>query len=118
MDKQYPAATSGSRSKLISGNFKNIFSGSGISHPQKNFTAQLYNAEQRTNMSSDSNIKQSAKPGFSDTLDTPEEQVEPRQIGTNEDYEPNPSKSIKLSPARQRLVDDVHTAVQLPDLHA
>lgn len=52
MDKQYPAATSGSRSKLISGNFKKIFNGPGVSHPQKNFTAQLYNAEQEANKSS------------------------------------------------------------------
>ena len=107
MDKSYPAATSGSRSKLISGNFKKILSGPGISHPHKNFTAQLYNAEQRSNMSYDSNIKTSANSGFPDTSSAPGEQFEPRQTATSEDYEPNPSKSLKLSPARQRLVDDV-----------
>lgn len=106
MHRAYPAATSGSRSKLISGNFKKVFSGPGISHPQKNFTAQLYNAEQRANMSSN-DIKTSANSGFPDTSNAPGEQFEPRQTATSEDYEPNPSKSIKLSSARQRLVDDV-----------
>lgn len=107
MDKSYPAATSGSRSKLISENFKKIFSGPGISHPQKNFTAQLYNAEQKSTMSSHNDIKTSANSGFPDTSSAPGEQFEPRQTATSEDYEPNPSKSIKLSPARQALVDDV-----------
>ena len=114
MDKSYPAATSGSRSKLISGNFKKIFSGPGISHPQKNFTAQLYNAEQRLNMSLNSDIKTSANSGFPETSNAPGEQFEPRQTATSEDYEPNPSRSIKLSPARQALVDDVRT-LGLPD---
>ncbi|KAF3035884.1 hypothetical protein E8E11_004566 [Didymella keratinophila] len=107
MDKSYPAATSGSRSKLISGNFKKIFSGPGISHPQKNFTAQLYNAEQKSTMSSHSDIKTSANSGFPDTSSAPGEQFEPRQTTTSEDYEPNPAKSIRLSPSRQALVDDI-----------
>jgi hypothetical protein len=107
MDKSYPAATSGARPKLISGNFKKIFSGPGISHPKKNFTAQLYNAEQKSTMSSHNDIKTSANSGFPDTSSAPGEQFEPRQTATSEDYEPNPSKSIKLSPARQALVDDV-----------
>lgn len=107
MDKSYPAATSGSRSKLISGNFKKIFSGPGISHPQKNFTAQLYNAEHQSNTPFSSDIKTSANSGLPDTSSTSEEQFEPRQTATSEDYEPNPSRSIKLDPARQRLVDDV-----------
>ena len=37
----------------------------------------------------------------------PGEQFEIRQTAKSEDYTPNPSSSIKLSPARQRLVDDV-----------
>ncbi|KAL8829123.1 MAG: hypothetical protein Q9191_002190 [Dirinaria sp. TL-2023a] len=37
----------------------------------------------------------------------PGEQYEPRQTAPSEDYTPDPSKSIKLSPARQRLVDDI-----------
>ncbi|KAF1343478.1 hypothetical protein EJ07DRAFT_160696 [Lizonia empirigonia] len=71
MDKQYPAATSGSRSKLISGNFKKIFNGPGVSHPQKNFTAQLYNAEQDANKSSRNNAETSTT---SDTSHAPEAQ--------------------------------------------
>ena len=43
------------------------------------------------------------------TLDpkAPGEQYEPRQTAPSEDYTPDPSKSIKLSPARQALVDDI-----------
>ena len=43
------------------------------------------------------------------TLDPslPGEQYEPRQTAPSDDYTPDPSKSIKLSPARQALVDDV-----------
>ena len=38
---------------------------------------------------------------------TPGEQYEVRQTHPTEDYEPDPSKSLPLSPARQRLVDDI-----------
>lgn len=43
------------------------------------------------------------------TLDpkAPGEQYEPRQTAPSEDYTPDPSKSIKLSPARQALVEDI-----------
>lgn len=37
----------------------------------------------------------------------PGEQFEVRQTSTSEDYTPDPSRSIKLSPARQALVDDI-----------
>jgi hypothetical protein len=37
----------------------------------------------------------------------PGEQFEVRQTSTSEDYTPDQSKSIKLSPARQALVDDI-----------
>lgn len=37
----------------------------------------------------------------------PGEQFEPRQTHPTEDYTPDPSKSLKLSPARQALVDDI-----------
>ena len=37
----------------------------------------------------------------------PGEQFEVRQTHATEDYKPDPSKSIKLSPARQALVDDI-----------
>lgn len=45
--------------------------------------------------------------GFPKDSNAPGEQFEPRQTATSEDYEPDPSKSIKLSPQRQALVDDV-----------
>lgn len=38
---------------------------------------------------------------------TPAESVEPRQVTTTDDMHPDPSKSIKLPPNRQALVDDV-----------
>ncbi|MCJ1310354.1 hypothetical protein MMC25_004018 [Agyrium rufum] len=37
----------------------------------------------------------------------PGEEFEPRQTHATEDYTPDPSKSIPLSPARQALVDDI-----------
>ncbi|KAF2150856.1 hypothetical protein K461DRAFT_328981 [Myriangium duriaei CBS 260.36] len=37
----------------------------------------------------------------------PGEQHEVRQTSSTEDWKPDPSKSIKLSPARQALVDDI-----------
>ncbi|KAL8949617.1 MAG: hypothetical protein Q9183_007589, partial [Haloplaca sp. 2 TL-2023] len=37
----------------------------------------------------------------------PGEQFEVRQTHPVEDYTPDPSKSLKLSPARQALVDDI-----------
>ncbi|KAK1984900.1 hypothetical protein LZ30DRAFT_747583 [Colletotrichum cereale] len=38
---------------------------------------------------------------------TPGEEFEVRQTSTSEDYHPDPSKSIALSPARQALIDDI-----------
>lgn len=37
----------------------------------------------------------------------PGEQFEVRQTSSSDDWKPDPSKSLPLSPARQRLVDDV-----------
>ena len=37
----------------------------------------------------------------------PGENFEPRQTHPTEDYQPDPSKSIPLSPARQALIDDI-----------
>lgn len=37
----------------------------------------------------------------------PGEEFEVRQTSTSEDYTPDPSKSIKLSPQRQALIDDI-----------
>ncbi|TEA13115.1 hypothetical protein C8034_v005234 [Colletotrichum sidae] len=41
------------------------------------------------------------------TSSTPGEEFEVRQTSTSEDYHPDPSKSLPLSPARQALVDDI-----------
>jgi len=38
---------------------------------------------------------------------TPGEQFEVRQTSSSEDYTPDPSKSLPLSPARQSLLDDI-----------
>ena len=95
------------RSAFVSQGFKRSVNTPALSRPQEKFIPQLYTLEHRIKMSSNSNIVTSANSGFPNTSDTPGEQFEPRQTATSEDYEPNPSKSIKLSPARQRLVDDV-----------
>jgi len=44
---------------------------------------------------------------FPNTSSAPGEQFEPRQTATSEDYEPDQSKSLPLSPARERLVKDI-----------
>ena len=88
------------RSKLLSTGFKEFVNRHALAHPQKALTIQLHNAEVRANMSTGN---------FPETSEAPGEQFEPRQTATSEDYTPDPSKSIKLSPPRQRLVDDVGT---------
>jgi hypothetical protein len=131
-----PAATSGSRSKLLSTNFKNFLSKPAITHPQKALTVQLWNAEQKSdaaasqqqqsqqrNMCSENgqttgDIVTSGNSGFPKTSEAPGEQFEPRQTATSEDYEPDPSKSIKLNPQRQALVDDVSFRPAEPRKHA
>jgi hypothetical protein len=66
------------------------------------------------NMSSTAVTSGGDKPfGFPKTSDAPGEQFEPRQTATSEDYTPDASKSIPLSPARQRLVDDVSRAADI-----
>ncbi|KAJ5029343.1 hypothetical protein PSV08DRAFT_376615 [Bipolaris maydis] len=44
-----PTATSGSRSKLLSGNLKSFLSKPALKHPQQALTVQLFNAEQKAN---------------------------------------------------------------------
>jgi hypothetical protein len=60
-----PAPTSGSRSKLLSTNFKNFLSKPAITHPQKALTVQLYNAEQQSNMPKESRHRQESDSGAS-----------------------------------------------------
>lgn len=52
--------------------------------------------------SSNGNIEKASIPASK-----PGENFEPRQTHPTEDYTPDPSKSIKLSPQRQALVDDI-----------
>lgn len=89
-----------SRSKLLSTGLKDFVNRHALVHPQKNLTVQLHNAEVRANMSSSAS-------GFPKSSDVPGEQFEPRQTATSEDYTPDYAQSLELSPARQRLVDDV-----------
>ncbi|KAF2087088.1 hypothetical protein K490DRAFT_42559 [Saccharata proteae CBS 121410] len=44
---------------------------------------------------------------MSPSSDKPGEHFEPRQTATDQDYSPDPSKSLPLEPNRQRLVDDI-----------
>ncbi|KAI9863740.1 MAG: hypothetical protein M1824_006337 [Vezdaea acicularis] len=43
----------------------------------------------------------------STTATKPGEHYEPRQTSSNDDWKPDPSKSLPLTPARQRLIDDI-----------
>ncbi|OCL04105.1 hypothetical protein AOQ84DRAFT_301504 [Glonium stellatum] len=78
------------RSHLLSSGLSDFLTKPALLHPQKNFTARLNAAEQSANMSSNSG-----------------EHFEPRRMATSEDYTPDPSKSLPLSPSRQRLVEDI-----------
>lgn len=53
-------------------------------------------------ISKNSNIASGSIPSH-----TPGEEFEPRQTHPTEDYTPDPSKSLPLSPARQALIDDI-----------
>jgi hypothetical protein len=50
---------------------------------------------------------ETSKTHFTTDPDAPGEQFEIRQTHPTGDYTPDPSKSLQLSPARQRLVDDI-----------
>lgn len=52
-------------------------------------------------------MSHSGKEHFQGLAGQPGEKFEPRQTTTSEDFTPDPSKSIKLSPQRQALVDDI-----------
>lgn len=98
-------------SRLLSSGTKKIFNKSSLFHPQQVYTARLKVAEQRVNpplqqsppaatmsSSATTNTSTSSKPG---------EHFEPRQTATDQDYTPDPAKSLPLTPARQALVDDI-----------
>lgn len=90
------------RSNLLRRGIRNYLSKPAILHPQKNLTVNLFNAELQAKMSSTT----ANKPMPNDSS-LPGEHFEPRQTATSEDYTPDPSKSLPLNPARQRLVDDI-----------
>lgn len=50
---------------------------------------------------------ESSKTHFTGDANAPGEQFEARQTSSSEDYTPDPKQSLKLSPVRQRLVDDI-----------
>ncbi|KAI9831034.1 MAG: hypothetical protein M1819_005272 [Sarea resinae] len=86
-----------SRSHLLHSGFTKILSPSTLRHPQKTFTAQIQQQEQEEQQRRQASTM-STNPG---------EAFEPRQTSTSEDYTPNSKESLPLSPARQRLVDDI-----------
>jgi hypothetical protein len=96
---RYPTHT-----RLLHKGLKNFLRKPNLTHPEKTFTAQQYNAKVRANMSTTANS------GMPNSSSAPGEQFEPRQTATSEDYTPDASKSIPLSGPRQRLVDDVSSA--------
>jgi hypothetical protein len=52
-----PAATSGSRSKLLSTNVKKFLSKDALAHPQKALTVELHNDEVRSKMAEEGEKK-------------------------------------------------------------
>ena len=104
-------APKSTRSKLFSANLRQFSNQSTFTTHRlgKNVTITRFpvNTRPRAKMSTVTNASGGDTMGFPKTSDAPGEQFEPRQTATSEDYTPNPSKSIELSPARQRLVDDV-----------
>jgi len=68
---------------------------------QQNLTLRHFTTT-TTMSSSNGNIEKASIPASA-----PGENYEPRQTHPTEDYTPDPSKSIKLSPHRQALVDDI-----------
>jgi hypothetical protein len=60
-----------------------------------------------TKTSSSSPSSESSKTHFPSDPNLPGENFEPRQTLPDPDVKPDPSKSLPLSPARQRLVDDI-----------
>lgn len=65
-------------------------------HPEKNFTAQLHEAEIEADIS-----YMHAYSGL------PKSSAAPIPMATSEDYTPHPERSLPLSKERQSLVDDV-----------
>jgi len=57
--------------------------------------------------SSTATAADSGKTNFPHTSSTPGEHFEVRQTAPSDDYKPDPSKSLPLSPARQALMDDI-----------
>ncbi|KAL9110902.1 MAG: hypothetical protein Q9187_007995 [Circinaria calcarea] len=58
-------------------------------------------------MSTSTPAEGTSKTNFPTDPSAPGEQFEIRQTAPSEDYTPDPSKSLPLSPPRQRLVDDI-----------
>ncbi|KAF2678084.1 hypothetical protein K458DRAFT_446675 [Lentithecium fluviatile CBS 122367] len=77
-----------------------------LAYPQKNLTVQLHNARVRADISSTAGTPGDKAFDFPKISDAPGEQFELRKTDTSEDCTPDPSKSLKLSPGRQALVDD------------
>ncbi|KAL9073541.1 MAG: hypothetical protein Q9157_004707 [Trypethelium eluteriae] len=97
------------RSHLLHSNLSRAFTKSSILHPQQTFTSRLCAVDQpyscsTSPSSSSANMANKSMPTDSSL---PGENFEPRQSSTSPDYKPDPSKSLPLSPARQRLVDDI-----------
>ncbi|KAL1628293.1 polynucleotide adenylyltransferase [Diplodia seriata] len=116
-------------SNLLMSGAKKIFNKASILHPQQVYTARLKAAEQRANpplrrLSADrpqqpegvrkNSLTHQQKAAMSTSAATtttgsskPGEHFEPRQTATDEDYTPDPSRSLPLDGPRQALVDDI-----------
>lgn len=86
-----------------------MFSARLLPHPHRLFRSKQHftplltrKMSSATTTNNDSSISAGTVPASA-----PGERFEPRQTHPSEDYTPDPSKSLPLSPARQRLVDDI-----------
>jgi len=76
---------------------------STLLHPEKTFTAQLHEIDERAEMV----FSENANSGMPKSSHAPDERFEPRQTSTSEEYTPHPEKSLPLNKQRQELVDDI-----------
>lgn len=72
------------------------------SRPQPAYHRTLHTTPKMSSTS-----QEPTKEHFPNSSGAPGEAFEPRQTATSDDFTPDPSKSLPLSPARQALIDDI-----------
>jgi len=98
------------RSHLLTHGLRNFLGKRNLLHPEKNFTAQEHNAEilaERAHIRAENMTHVGLGHGMPKSSEGPGEQFEPRQTSTTDDFTPHPERSVKLTPPRERLVNDI-----------